>query len=242
MYIKLFQLNMKRDEHRVCFCSLDTMMREVGVIPSECYDLVFGGDVDCADLEALYAMFNRDDRPGAKEFRSMSVSDVVAVRDPESGEERYWYCDSIGFEKVNFEPDLAVKRDMAAPELIAVVFVEPGRAARLVEVYPSFKGVGGLYELLNTDLIEQIAPFNDTVCILLDEEGKLKGRECNRALCTEDGEPYDVIAGPFVVCGFDGFEYASLTEEQQRRYLELYRYPETFVRDGGVLNVIRENL
>ncbi len=103
MHITLFQVNMDRDEDRLAFCSLDTVKREAGAIPAEIYDKVFEGDIDCANLEEAYMLFNRDDRPGAKVFRSMSVSDVIAVRDPETGAESFHFCDSVGFEVVAFD-------------------------------------------------------------------------------------------------------------------------------------------
>ena len=110
MQITLYQLNMDRDEDRLCFCSLDTVKRKVGAVPAASYDKVFEGDVGCDNLEQAYTLFNRDDRPGAKKFRSMSVSDVVAVRDPETGAETFHFCDSIGFEVVEFEPKLTSDR------------------------------------------------------------------------------------------------------------------------------------
>lgn len=112
LHITLYQINMDRDENRLVFCSLDTVKRVAGAIPAEIYDKVFEGDIDCANLEEAYVLFNRDDRPGAKEFRSMSVSDVIAVRNPESGAESFHFCDSVGFEEVDFDPEKTTDRTL----------------------------------------------------------------------------------------------------------------------------------
>ena len=136
MHITLYQINMGRDNDRLAFCSLDLVRQKAGVIPAESYDKVFEGDIDCANLEEAYMLFNRDDRPGAKEFRSMSVSDVIAVRDPESGAETYHFCDSVGFKGVDFEPELTTDRTDHEPKTIRVVLVEPGKEARLADVDP----------------------------------------------------------------------------------------------------------
>lgn len=78
------------------------------------------------------------------------------------------------------------------------------------------------------------APHN--IC---DEEGKIKGRDLNRALRMDgDGEIYDIVAGTFIVCGCGGENFGSLTEEQQKKYLELYRWPERFFRVGSEIQAI----
>lgn len=52
-------------------------------------------------LEKFYSRMNRDNRPGAKEFRSLSVSDVVGVSVANSAPQ-YYYCDTFGFQRIAF--------------------------------------------------------------------------------------------------------------------------------------------
>lgn len=54
-------------------------------------------------LDRLYSKLNRDNRPGAKAFRSMSMSDVTALTRPGAGT-RYYYCDTFGFGEISFDP------------------------------------------------------------------------------------------------------------------------------------------
>ena len=62
MKIKIYQVNMERDEKQVAFFGLDLIQEFQGSteVNSNIYDLVFTGDVDCNSLEAVYQKFNRD--------------------------------------------------------------------------------------------------------------------------------------------------------------------------------------
>lgn len=74
------------------------------------------------------------------------------------------------------------------------------------------------------------APHN--VC---NDEGKINGLPLNRAIRDEDtNEIVDIIAGTFFICDCRKESFGSLSEEQQKRYLEKYRLPERFfrTRDG----------
>lgn len=68
--------------------------------------------------------------------------------------------------------------------------------------------------------IEAVYPFADTVAIVCDEEGKLKGKESNRYLCI-DGIAYDMIAGDFLIVGLSDEDFTDLTPEQIKRYTAL---------------------
>ena len=52
--------------------------------------------------------------------------------------------------------------------------------------------------------IEISYPYEDEVCLIMDEEGKLKHSPLNQALFDEDGEIYDIIVGDFLVVGLGG--------------------------------------
>lgn len=74
------------------------------------------------------------------------------------------------------------------------------------------------------------APHN-----VANDEGKINGLPLNRAIRDEDtNEIVDIIAGTFFICDCRKESFGSLSEEQQKRYLEKYRLPERFfrTRDG----------
>ena len=66
MNIKIYQVNMDRDEDRVAFMSLDSLARfqMTANVNSTIYDKVFEGEVDCNGLEDVYRMFNLEHPDG----------------------------------------------------------------------------------------------------------------------------------------------------------------------------------
>lgn len=56
-------------------------------------------------LEKIYILMNRDDRPYVQKMRSLSVSDVVVL------DGRAYYCDSMGFKRINAVDTRAKARD-----------------------------------------------------------------------------------------------------------------------------------
>jgi hypothetical protein len=67
------------------------------------YDEVFSGEVDCTDLESAFALFNSSGTPPLHRGHSISVSDVILT---DGGA---YFCDSIGFEFVEFDSALTHK-------------------------------------------------------------------------------------------------------------------------------------
>ena len=119
--------------------------------------------------------------------------------------------------------------EMEAEKGMTVVACYPGKTAQVIEIKDGLKGmqefVGGY--------IEAIYPFDDPVAIICNEEGKLNRLPLNRALYTEDGEMFDIVAGPMFVCGLGEEEFASLQGKLLEKYLEKYKQPETFIKIGS---------
>ena len=78
-------------------------------------------------------------------------------------------------------------------------------------------------------------PGGRDAALICNDEGKLLGLPLNRALRDESGEIYDVIAGPFFICGAppDSESFTSLTDEQVDYWMEHFAKPEFFVRVNG---------
>ena len=88
--------------------------------------------------------------------------------------------------------------------------------------------------------IQAIYPYEDSIAIVCNEEGKLLGMEPNRAIRNEDGDILDIICGTFFICGLSEDDFCSLTEEQITNYSELFRYPEMFLWNGHNLVVLQK--
>ena len=183
MEVKIYQINMDRDENRICFMGLDSLPRFQGTdqIDSSIYDLVYAGDAPCSDLEGVYRMFNID-HPDGYTGRSLSVSDVVQIQDGSKNGPTFHYCDSIGFKEVQFDPELT--QDATKPRTIKVVIVEPGKLARQAEIPANLEGMQATVK----GSIEAFYPFEEQVCIVCNEEGKITGLPLNRAVYSEPEE------------------------------------------------------
>ena len=118
--------------------------------------------------------------------------------------------------------------------MIRVVLLEPQKEARVVEIGSSLQSmqsvVGGL--------IEAVYPFEEQVCIVCNEEGKLQGLPLNRALRDAEGNIYDIIAGTAFLCDCSGEDFGSLTDAQAAKYLALFKYPEAFASINGCIVAI----
>lgn len=229
MQIQIYQINTDRDPEGYAFESYARLCERQpdGTADAGRYDRVYSGSVPAEDLEDVYRIFNTES-PENYRGRSMSVSDIVEVKDPEGSgvQPGCFYCDTVGFREVPFDPERAEEKER---DTIRVLLLEPGKVARECEIGTRLadlqKAVGGW--------IETVYPFAEEVCIVCNDEGKLRGMKPNRALRGEDGEVTDIICGPFLICGFAGENFSSLSREQLDRYGEQFSRPEHFYRING---------
>lgn len=179
MDIRIYQINMERDSDHVKFSDLESARRYGGdnVPKAEIYDKVFDGEVECEDLEDVYAMFN-DNRPRGFNGHSLSESDVIEVIN-DDGKSKFYYCDRIGFKEVDFDTD-----KVPVEQKMQVVLLRPGRKAEITEIG---KGLEALQQIVDGD-IQAVYPYEEEVCIICNDEGKLIGLPLNRALYTEPEE------------------------------------------------------
>lgn len=212
MKIRIFQINTDRDPERMKFRGLDELNSKP--IPSSSYDRVFTGEIEGRSPEDVFRVFNTE---GHRLHRghSLSVSDVVELREP-VGEfaAGFYFCDSIGFQPVDFDPTQA-----HAPEgLCRILVIEPHRAPYESEMVPNLenmqRAVGGM--------IEFTYPFDwDNAMVCGNEEAKLEGLEGNRRIYGS------VYCGNLFLIGDDQEGGCiGLTDEQIQTYSEMFAQPE----------------
>ena len=113
-------------------------------------------------------------------------------------------------------------------EKIKVLAVEPMQEPYVKEIDAGLKSlqkeVGGT--------IQALYPFEEEAAVICSDKGKLNGTELNRALYDEDGKIYDIIAGPFLICGLDGDRFGSLPDELISKFSEQFKQPEMFIQVG----------
>ena len=119
-----------------------------------------------------------------------------------------------------------------------VLKLEPREHPKELEITDSLESmqsvVGGM--------IQAIYPFEDTVALICNEEGKLLGLPYNRALRTPDtNQIYDIVCGTCFLCNApaDRDTFTSLTKEQLARYKEYFRKPELFLKANGNIVVLK---
>ena len=112
---------------------------------------------------------------------------------------------------------------------ITVIAVKPGKKPIVKEIESTLKSlqneVGGY--------IQVVYPWNDSVGLVCDEEAKINGKQLNRALRDDNGKIYDIIAGTFLIVGLSDEDFCSLTDEQIKKFSELFSQPEGFIRING---------
>ena len=117
---------------------------------------------------------------------------------------------------------------------MTVLSVLPGKAPERMELDASLESmrqfVGGT--------IQAVYPFSDPVAVVCNDEGKLMGLEHNRALRDNNGNVYDILCGPFFICGLGENDFSSLTEDLLQKYTQLFQHPELFLRVGNQLMVV----
>jgi len=115
-------------------------------------------------------------------------------------------------------------------ETIRVLRIEPGEAPEDIKIAASTER----YQQEVDGYIECVYPWDDDVCIMCNEEGKINGLPFNRSLKDEGGEVYDVIAGTFLIIGTTetGDSFRSLTDAEAQKYKELFKYPEIIISIG----------
>ena len=98
-----------------------------------------------------------------------------------------------------------------------VLVVEPLKPCYVREI----EGLQAMQEIVDGH-IEAIYPYEEPVAIIANEEAKLLGLPYNRPLMDEHGVPYDIVCGTFFVAGLGEETFVSLTDDQIRRYKELF--------------------
>lgn len=118
---------------------------------------------------------------------------------------------------------------------MTVVYVEPGKMARITEMGTELKDLQNAVH----GHLEACYPFEDPVCLVCNDEGKINGMRLNRAIYDENGKTMDIIAGPFFVCGLGEEDFIGLTDEQAAKYMDQFKYPERFRFGNGDISVIQ---
>lgn len=216
MRIKIYQIASDKDNNRVKFFGYDSLQKLQGnadVNPS-IYKNVYHGDVDCNNLEDIYALFNTERVP-THQGHSLSVSDVVEIIDCEDEmfKGKCFFCDSTGFKAVDFDASKCAEMDG-----LKCLYITPHHTP--IELNLKINE----YEILRDAVkgtIEITHPFHDGVAIVSNDEAKLIGMEGNRRIGNS------IYAGPMLIVGDNnGEDFVALTDSQAFKFNNAFAVPE----------------
>ena len=106
MKITIYQIETEKDRNREKFLSLSDieLMKGKLEIDSSIYEKVYEKAVNYKDLEEVFRVFNLS-RPEDFAGHSLSVSDVIEVDESDTISNGFYYCDSLGFRKIDFDKE-----------------------------------------------------------------------------------------------------------------------------------------
>lgn len=139
-----------------------------------------------------------------------------------------YILDSENFTGVEFGTQAEREIQQEQAPMMDVLLIKPNMYPQRVQIGCELedlqKAVGGD--------IEAVYPFEDPVALIMHDEGKMMGKELNRALRDEDGDMYDIVAGDMLVVGLGEEDFSSLSPELMKKYEDHFHQPEMFVRMG----------
>lgn len=116
---------------------------------------------------------------------------------------------------------------------VEVLLVQPEKYPKKVSIS---RGLESLQKMVG-GYISFTYPFKEDVGIVLNDEGKLLGLPFNRALRDENGNPYDIINGDFLVVGLTDDDISSLSPELMDKFERLFHKPEVVTKVCGYLMI-----
>lgn len=122
-------------------------------------------------------------------------------------------------------------------DTINVIYVEPGKEARTIEMKDELSEMQNLVG----GLIEEYMPFEDEVAIICNDEGKINGMPLNRGITDDDGKLIDIIAGPFFIAyaPVESEKYLSMPKDLEEKYTEKFRQPEQFFKTADGIKAVK---
>ena len=127
---------------------------------------------------------------------------------------------------------------MSEKDIIRAVLVKSGEEPEIIEFEHTLEE---MQRLVGGGLIQAIYPFDDDAALICNDEGKILGMPLNRALYDLRDEIYDIIAGDFFICRApaDSDTFVSLTENQIKKYMKEFQYPELFRRTWNGIEAVQ---
>lgn len=132
------------------------------------------------------------------------------------------------------ESMIDAERDSVQKSKLKVLVVEPDKEPYVKFIEPGYRALQ--QEVDGT--IQGVYPFADPVGIICNDDGKWMGLPLNRALCDDEGNVYDIVAGTFVIAGLTEDDYCSLDDAMIEKYTHMFKHPEMFIQVAGEIRAL----
>lgn len=90
--------------------------------------------------------------------------------------------------------------------------------------------------------IEAIYPFEDPVCLVCNEEGKINNLEFNRVIFFENAVGMDIIQGTFFICGLTEDDFGSLSDDLIEKYEKKFHSPQKLINIGNTTYILNYSI
>lgn len=213
MKIRVFQIDHEKDSKNLAFMDHEYTRSHGGVDPSA-YSQVYGGTVNCDNLESVFVLCNSENTPPGYLGESISVGNVIEICDGK--DKGFYFCDSVGFKPIDFDITQTDHEDM-----MKILVVENDKEPYTAEIR---KDIGAMQSVVGGS-IEPIhfEPKDDAV-VWCNDEFLLNRSAPNRMVgnC--------LVHGTFYISGNCQNEYGewdscSLTDKQIEQYSKMFEYP-----------------
>lgn len=198
------------------------------ILPSSVHEVLLiadDGSMNAAQLSEMVSSINE-----AEVAPADRLSDVAYHYDAEE----HIFEQAQAFEDRMAEREEMSQEPIEQTDMITVLMVQPGERPYETQIHTELEDLQSLVG----GSIEVAYPFDDNVGLIMNEEGKIEGLPLNRALRDEDGDIYDIVAGPFMVVGLTEDNFGSLTKDQLKHYGEVFQQLEAFVKMGKSIMAI----
>ena len=111
-------------------------------------------------------------------------------------------------------------------ERIRVLLIAPMEPPRPVEIEHS---LAEMQSLVGGD-IAVTYPWEDLVGLVYADDAIALGYPLNRTLFDENGIPYDVVKGTFIIVGLGRENFCSISDDLAAKFTKRFRSPEMFLR------------
>lgn len=109
---------------------------------------------------------------------------------------------------------------------ITALLIQPQKMPKRIKIENTVeayqKEVDGYFECLYIG--------DDPVVLLVNEEGKIRNFQYNRAIRDSAGRIIDIIAGPFLIVGVKEDDFCSLSNKMIEKYEKMFHTPEFFMK------------